>query len=155
MYGPTETTVWSTVRHVRAEEDLRDIGKPILNTRIYFVNQQGDLLPVQSCYDQEVEVQIQKWSQHLGKPAWLERMVRHNLTIFDGHRIRHKVQGKILALEAEHQVSEIISHPNPGMAGWERQTSGAFTHQFISGGHHEVLDEKQLPILVQHIQLYL
>ncbi|WP_139488133.1 non-ribosomal peptide synthetase [Brevibacillus dissolubilis] len=40
MYGPTETTVWSTVNRVSAEGPIT-IGRPIANTQIYILNDQG------------------------------------------------------------------------------------------------------------------
>jgi amino acid adenylation domain-containing protein len=56
MYGPTETTIWSTVQQVKRKdtteeqgteggEIVEQIGFPILNTRIYIVDQQLRLLP--------------------------------------------------------------------------------------------------------------
>ncbi|MEC0172767.1 amino acid adenylation domain-containing protein [Paenibacillus graminis] len=44
MYGPTETTVWSTVEEVTKARQIT-LGKPIINTQIYIVNQQGLLQP--------------------------------------------------------------------------------------------------------------
>ncbi|MCE7071044.1 amino acid adenylation domain-containing protein [Dyadobacter sp. CY327] len=38
MYGPTETTIWSTLKRVSANDDLITVGKPILNTQIYILN---------------------------------------------------------------------------------------------------------------------
>ncbi|WP_396956156.1 amino acid adenylation domain-containing protein [Nitrosomonas sp.] len=45
-YGPTEGTVWSSVYHIQPEDDNRPIpiGKPILNTHIYLLD--NDLNPV-------------------------------------------------------------------------------------------------------------
>ncbi len=40
LYGPTETTVWSTVSRITADGPLT-IGKPIDNTQIYILNDQG------------------------------------------------------------------------------------------------------------------
>lgn len=45
MYGPTETTIWSTVKRVMPNEPLISIGKPIVNTQVYVLNEQ--LQPVQ------------------------------------------------------------------------------------------------------------
>ncbi len=42
MYGPTETTVWSSYRDL-TNEDKVSIGKPILNTNIYILNNNDDL----------------------------------------------------------------------------------------------------------------
>lgn len=39
QYGPTETTIYSTVKHVINGDDIT-IGKPILNTQIYIVDDQ-------------------------------------------------------------------------------------------------------------------
>ena len=44
MYGPTETTVWSTVSDL-TEKSCIDIGKPILNTQIYIVDENINLAP--------------------------------------------------------------------------------------------------------------
>jgi len=46
VYGPTETTVWSTM-HLLAEIDGPvPIGKPILNTQLYVVDERQKLLPI-------------------------------------------------------------------------------------------------------------
>ncbi|MBW7475089.1 amino acid adenylation domain-containing protein [Paenibacillus oenotherae] len=42
MYGPTETTIWSAVQDVTAAEKV-DIGKPIANTRMYIVDDSGQM----------------------------------------------------------------------------------------------------------------
>ncbi|WP_434756738.1 amino acid adenylation domain-containing protein [Paenibacillus amylolyticus] len=44
MYGPTETTIWSTTKELQ-EPGLITIGKPIANTELYIVDEQGELLP--------------------------------------------------------------------------------------------------------------
>ncbi|MBB2148391.1 non-ribosomal peptide synthetase [Pedobacter gandavensis] len=45
MYGPTETTIWSTIKEVKKEDELITIGKPIFNTSIYLLNENGQLVP--------------------------------------------------------------------------------------------------------------
>ncbi len=44
VYGPTETTVWSSVKQIKAEDKLITIGKPIGNTQIYLIDEQGQLV---------------------------------------------------------------------------------------------------------------
>src|SRR5271156_2389407 len=46
MYGPTETTVWSASHKLAKSSDSVSIGRPIANTRIYIVDEQGGLAPV-------------------------------------------------------------------------------------------------------------
>lgn len=46
MYGPTETTVWSTTHKLARSSDSVSIGRPIANTRIYIVDEQGGLAAV-------------------------------------------------------------------------------------------------------------
>ncbi len=41
MYGPTETTVWSTVHRVSPELKAVPIGRPIDNTRVYVLDENG------------------------------------------------------------------------------------------------------------------
>ena len=43
MYGPTETTVWSTVSDLTEKNNI-DIGKPILNTQIFIVDESNNLV---------------------------------------------------------------------------------------------------------------
>ncbi len=43
MYGPTETTVWSTVSDL-TESTCVNIGKPIINTQIYIVDENNSLV---------------------------------------------------------------------------------------------------------------
>lgn len=45
MYGPTETTVWSLVKEVKDPFDF-NIGKPILNTDVFILNDRNQLLPI-------------------------------------------------------------------------------------------------------------
>lgn len=45
MYGPTETTVTATVKDLTNAETIT-IGEPIVNTQIYVVNEDYDILPV-------------------------------------------------------------------------------------------------------------
>lgn len=40
MYGPTETTIFSTIKQVLATDKVITIGRPILNTRVYIVDEQ-------------------------------------------------------------------------------------------------------------------
>jgi acyl carrier protein len=46
LYGPTETTVWSTAHKLVKSDGSVPIGRPIANTRLYVVNEQGKLAPV-------------------------------------------------------------------------------------------------------------
>lgn len=45
MYGPTETTVWSTIKDL-TEQDEIDIGKPIVNTQIFILDKNQNLVPI-------------------------------------------------------------------------------------------------------------
>ncbi|MGQ7947205.1 non-ribosomal peptide synthetase [Flavobacterium sp. WC2509] len=44
VYGPTETTVWSTIKQIKADDPLITIGKPIANTQIYIIDDQGQVV---------------------------------------------------------------------------------------------------------------
>jgi amino acid adenylation domain-containing protein len=44
MYGPTETTIWSTVSEL-THKDRIDIGRPIINTEVYIVDENLAILP--------------------------------------------------------------------------------------------------------------
>jgi natural product biosynthesis luciferase-like monooxygenase protein/amino acid adenylation domain-containing protein/non-ribosomal peptide synthase protein (TIGR01720 family) len=46
MYGPTETTIWSTCSKVERDSEKILIGKPIVNTKIYILNDRMKLLPL-------------------------------------------------------------------------------------------------------------
>lgn len=41
MYGPTETTIWSTIKQISPGEQQITIGKPINNTQVYILNEEG------------------------------------------------------------------------------------------------------------------
>jgi nonribosomal peptide synthetase DhbF len=43
MYGPTETTIWSTAERLVSGEDAVTVGKPIANTEVYILDQDGRL----------------------------------------------------------------------------------------------------------------
>ncbi|HEV2246785.1 MAG TPA: amino acid adenylation domain-containing protein [Terriglobia bacterium] len=45
MYGPTETAIWSTVYRVEEQRNTIPIGKPILNTQVYVLDSQLQLVP--------------------------------------------------------------------------------------------------------------
>src|SRR5690606_30286625 len=40
----TETTIWSTTKQILIDDELLTIGKPIANTQIYILNEQGLLM---------------------------------------------------------------------------------------------------------------
>ncbi|NIM12686.1 MAG: amino acid adenylation domain-containing protein, partial [Candidatus Aminicenantes bacterium] len=44
-YGPTETTVWSTLSVLSSDSESLTIGNPILNTEIYIVDRDYNLVP--------------------------------------------------------------------------------------------------------------
>src|SRR5690606_18810625 len=44
MYGPTETTIWSTTKQILIDDELLTIGKPIANTQVYILSEQGLLM---------------------------------------------------------------------------------------------------------------
>ena len=44
MYGPTETTIWSTVKDM-TNTDVITVGKPIINTQCYILDENKKLLP--------------------------------------------------------------------------------------------------------------
>lgn len=46
MYGPTETTVWSTTYRLERSGASVPIGRPIANTRIYILDEQGMRAPI-------------------------------------------------------------------------------------------------------------
>ena len=46
VYGPTETTIWSTAGRVRRAAKFISIGRPIANTRVYVLDQNGAPVPV-------------------------------------------------------------------------------------------------------------
>ncbi len=45
LYGPTETTIWSAAHRVSSGEDPVLIGRPIANTRMYILDNQGEPVP--------------------------------------------------------------------------------------------------------------
>jgi natural product biosynthesis luciferase-like monooxygenase protein len=45
MYGPTETTIWSSTTPANETDEIVPIGRPIANTQLYVVDEQGELLP--------------------------------------------------------------------------------------------------------------
>lgn len=44
VYGPTETTIYSSLKQIKAEDTVITIGKPIANTQIYIIDEQGQLV---------------------------------------------------------------------------------------------------------------
>ena len=44
VYGPTETTIWSSIKQISSNNSLITIGKPIANTQLYIINEQGKLV---------------------------------------------------------------------------------------------------------------
>lgn len=54
MYGPTETTIWSTVKKLTAGEKQISIGKPINNTQVYIMDENGQ--PISSKQTGEIYI---------------------------------------------------------------------------------------------------
>jgi amino acid adenylation domain-containing protein len=46
MYGPTETTVWSTTHRLSRSAAAIPIGRPVANTRVFIVDEEGMLAPI-------------------------------------------------------------------------------------------------------------
>jgi amino acid adenylation domain-containing protein len=46
MYGPTETTIWSSSHNVRKDEKFISIGKPIVGTQMYVLNESLKPVPI-------------------------------------------------------------------------------------------------------------
>ncbi len=46
MYGPTETTIWSSTETATPEAGIVNIGRPIANTRMYVLDEEGEPVPV-------------------------------------------------------------------------------------------------------------
>ncbi len=46
MYGPTETTIWSTVCPIDGADGKVSIGRPIANTQIYILDDDGEPVPI-------------------------------------------------------------------------------------------------------------
>lgn len=46
MYGPTETTIWSTTETVGVVEDTTNIGRPVANTQVYVLDDDGGICPI-------------------------------------------------------------------------------------------------------------
>lgn len=45
MYGPTETTIYSIIKKVTPEDGIITIGRPILNTQVYLLDEQLNEVP--------------------------------------------------------------------------------------------------------------
>jgi iturin family lipopeptide synthetase A len=43
MYGPTETTIWSTADEISSGADAVTIGRPLANTEVYLLDDEGQL----------------------------------------------------------------------------------------------------------------
>ena len=46
LYGPTETTIWSTVYRIQGNDVVIPIGRPIMNTEVYILNNSFQPVPV-------------------------------------------------------------------------------------------------------------
>jgi amino acid adenylation domain-containing protein len=46
FYGPTETTVWSTYHRFRSPEEPIVVGRPLGNTQVYILDENGKVCPV-------------------------------------------------------------------------------------------------------------
>jgi polyketide synthase PksJ len=46
MYGPTETTIWSCIHQFPEQVDKISVGKPIVNTQVYILSKEQELVPV-------------------------------------------------------------------------------------------------------------
>jgi amino acid adenylation domain-containing protein len=46
LYGPTETTVWSTCGRVWPQDNAISVGRPLANTTVWVLNEQGQPCPI-------------------------------------------------------------------------------------------------------------
>jgi amino acid adenylation domain-containing protein len=102
MYGPTETTVWSTTHKLARSAGSVPIGRPIANTRIYIVGEDGGLAPIGAAgelyiggagvtrgYWQRPELTAEKFVVNSFEPE------RHELLYRTGDLVRYRDDGEI------------------------------------------------------------
>ncbi len=106
-YGPTETTVWSTIEQVRTIDEPITIGRPIANTQIHIVGQDGRALGVGEVGELWIGGDGVA-SGYLNRPELTaERFVQHNhgLRYRTGDLARWLPDGRLLHLgRIDHQV---------------------------------------------------
>ncbi len=51
MYGPTETTIWSSIKKIEKNTSPQNIGSPIAETSFYILDEDLNLLPINSIGD--------------------------------------------------------------------------------------------------------
>jgi natural product biosynthesis luciferase-like monooxygenase protein len=112
MYGPTETTIWSTTYEVEAVRDPVPIGRPIVNTECYVLDDALEPVPVgvpgelyigglgvARGYRHRPELTAERFVPHPLRPAGGERVYR------TGDRVRWRADGVLEFLgRTDHQV---------------------------------------------------
>jgi amino acid adenylation domain-containing protein len=102
MYGPTETTVWSTSHKLSRPAASVPIGRPIANTSVYVVDEQGLLAPIGAVgelliggagvtrgYWRRPELTAEKFVTNRFEPAIESRLYR------TGDLVRYRDNGEI------------------------------------------------------------
>ncbi len=102
MYGPTETTVWSTTHKLTKAAVSVPIGKPIANTRVYVVDEQGMLASIGTAgelyiggdavtrgYWRRPEMTAEKFVANRFDPEWGGKLYR------TGDLVRYRDDGSI------------------------------------------------------------
>ena len=112
IYGPTETTVFSTIKEIKKSGELITIGKPVLNTHIYILDEtlnavrigkEGEIFisgsGVARGYLNQAELTDEKFLKDPFHPAGDRRMYR------TGDRGKYLPDGEIVILgRKDHQV---------------------------------------------------
>ncbi|MAU17385.1 MAG: non-ribosomal peptide synthetase [Muricauda sp.] len=87
MYGPTETTIWSAIKKITPNDQLITIGRPIANTQIYILNEQG--LPMAP----ETVGEIAIGGDGVAKGYWMrpdltaDKFIRNTFNASGGHNL--------------------------------------------------------------------
>lgn len=156
LYGPTETTIWSTVSDATAKNDI-DIGKPILNTQVYIMDESNHPVPAgeegELCiggsglargYAHRPELTAERFVPNPFVPG--ERMYKTGDRVKllpDGNlqylgRIDNQVKIRGHRIEVEEVEGALMEHPyiqQAAVASWEDQENNKYLCAYVIAEH--------------------
>ena len=119
----------------KALEDENEDVKLILIDR--GAHETEEILFDQKKTDDVMDNELVYWGKEIRKEDFdrIKRLVFHNMKILTSHKLKGKIKGKIVAIEANQNSDKIK------MLGWKDYTNGDFEHHFMETTHYGIISE--------------
>ncbi|MCE3228020.1 MAG: Nonribosomal peptide synthetase [Bacteroidetes bacterium] len=96
-----------------------------------------------SAVDEAVQHELKEWGDMLTpeRREKLKSFLKNNMTIQANYKLQGRIRSDILALEAKDNKLKT------DMSNWKKFTDGNFRLEFLSGGHYDVLQDRNLAVI--------